>query len=63
MTIGEKLKELRGERAQKDVAETVGITVSALSNYENDTRIPKDEIKKKLALYYKTNIEKLFFNE
>ncbi len=63
MTIGEKLTKLRGDRTQKDIAEAVGITVSALSNYENDYRIPKDEVKKKLSVYYNTSIEEIFFTQ
>lgn len=62
MTIGEKLTKLRGCKTQKEIADAVGITISALSNYENDYRIPKDEVKKKLCFYYKVSIEKIFFN-
>lgn len=62
MTIGEKLRKLRGEKTQKEVVKDLEITLSALSNYENDYRVPKDEIKKKLALYYKRTIEEIFFD-
>ncbi|EHO21594.1 hypothetical protein HMPREF9466_00451 [Fusobacterium necrophorum subsp. funduliforme 1_1_36S] len=46
--IAEKLKILRGNRSQKEVAEALGITPAALSNYEQGIRIPRDETKKKL---------------
>lgn len=61
MTIGEKLKELRGNKSRKIVAENLKITESSLSNYENDYRVPRDEIKKKIATYYKVSVEKIFF--
>ena len=32
MSIGEKLKKLRGEKKSKAVAKAIGITISALSN-------------------------------
>lgn len=63
MTIGEKLKNLRKNESRKKVAEKLGITESSLSNYENDYRIPRDEIKKKIACYYGVSIESIFFSE
>nr|DAQ12847.1 MAG TPA: Helix-turn-helix XRE-family like protein [Caudoviricetes sp.] len=61
MTIGEKLKKLRGKKKTKDVAKDIGVTISALSNYENDYRIPRDETKRKIAKYYKKSVEEIFF--
>lgn len=59
--IGERLKRLRGDRTLKEVSERVGISESALSMYENGARIPRDEIKIKLANYYKKTIQSIFF--
>ena len=59
--IGERLKRLRGDRTLKEVSERVGISGSALSMYENGARIPRDEIKIKLANYYKKTIQSIFF--
>lgn len=59
--IGERLKRLRGDRTLKEVSECVGISESALSMYENGARIPRDEIKIKLANYYKKTIQSIFF--
>ena len=61
MSIGEKLKKLRGGKKSKDVAKAIGITISALSNYENDYRIPRDETKRKIAKYYEKSVEEIFF--
>ena len=59
--IGKKLVELRGDKTLDEVTKAVGISISALSNYENGTRVPRDEIKIKLAQYYGISIEALFF--
>ena len=58
-----RLKALRGERRREAVAAAVGISVSALSAYENGTRVPRDNIKCALARYYGESVEKLFFAE
>lgn len=60
--IAEKLVELRGEKTQAEVAENVGISLSALAMYETGKRIPRDEIKIRLANYYGTTVESLFFS-
>ena len=60
--IAEKLIELRGEKTQAEVAKNVGISLSALAMYETGNRIPRDEIKIRLANYYGTTVESLFFS-
>ena len=59
--IAENLKILRGERTQKEVADAIGVTSMAISQYENAERIPNDVIKMKLAAYYGVSVESLFF--
>lgn len=59
--IGIKLMELRGEKTQKEVASDLGISISALGMYEKGHRIPRDEIKIKLAKYYGKSIQAIFF--
>ena len=49
MTIGEKLKKLRGNKTQTELAKELGILPSAYSNYESNYRVPNDEVKKKIA--------------
>lgn len=60
--IGKKLNELRGSKTQSRVANDIGISVSALAMYENGERIPRDNIKIRLAEYYSTPISDIFFN-
>lgn len=59
--IGERLQTLRGSRTQREVAEAVGVTPMAISQYESGERIPRDEIKKALAKYYKRTVNSIFF--
>ena len=40
--IGCRLRELRGNISRETVADAVGISVSAISMYENGERIPRD---------------------
>ncbi len=60
-TIGNRLKKLRGGRKMEDVSNAIGISRSALSMYECGQRIPRDEIKVKIATFYNTSIETIFF--
>ena len=62
MTVAEKLVQARGTKRREEVAMAVGISLSAVAMYENGERIPRDEIKIKLANYYKTTVQALFFD-
>lgn len=61
--IGRRLKELRGNLPRKTVATICGISVSALSMYENGDRVPRDEVKVKLAKLYGKSVQSIFFAE
>lgn len=60
--IGKKLVDLRGSRTQEEVANALGLSVSALSMYERGERIPRDNIKIRISAYYKKPIHKIFFD-
>ena len=61
MVIADRLIKLRGNTQRDEVAEACGISKSALTMYELGKRIPRDEIKVKLARYYNTTVETIFF--
>ena len=63
MDLGKRLKELRGDRNREKVAEAVGISSSSLGMYECNKRIPRDDVKKKLADFYNVSIQQLFFED
>ena len=61
--IGNRLRGIRAERGEtaETVAKGVGISTSAITMYENGQRIPRDEIKIRLAEYYGLPVEQIFF--
>ena len=59
--IGSRLRELRGNKPQKQVADALGVTVTAISQYERGARVPTDDMKKKLSKYYRRSINSIFF--
>ena len=59
--IAERLIALRGNRTQAEVAQAIGVSPSAYSMYENGERIPRDEVKKRIAAYYKRSVSTIFF--
>lgn len=64
MSAGTKLRALRQKlkKTQKQVADEIGITKSALAMYERDKRAPRDEVKILIAEYYGESVQSLFFN-
>ena len=61
--IGKRLLDLRtkSKKTGEEVAIACGISRSALTMYETGARIPRDEIKVKLASYYGASVESIFF--
>ena len=63
--IGIRLKKCREKTGKSlvETAEKLGVSSSALSMYESGERIPRDNIKIRLAQYYKVPIQTLFFTK
>ncbi|MGB4588992.1 MAG: helix-turn-helix transcriptional regulator [Clostridiaceae bacterium] len=61
--IGNKLIELRRDISRETVANDLGISVSALAMYEQGNRVPRDEIKIKIAQYYGKTVQEIFFED
>lgn len=64
MSIGTKLKALRAQKkkTQQQAADDLNITKSALAMYERDNRIPRDEVKVRIAEYYGESVQSIFFS-
>lgn len=62
MLFGEKLRELRGERTQEEMARELKITKSSLAMYERNERIPRDEVKIRIAEFFGKTVQEIFFN-
>ncbi|WP_342557042.1 helix-turn-helix transcriptional regulator [Lysinibacillus sp. FSL P4-0201] len=60
--IGQILTDLRGEASREEVAKAVGVSVSAWQMYENGQRIPKDEVKVRIASYFKKTVGEIFYS-
>lgn len=60
--IAQQLKELRGDKSLAEVAERLAISKSALAMYERGERIPRDEVKLRIADYYGKEVQSIFFN-
>lgn len=61
-SIAQKLVELRGEKTQAEVAKAIGVSTSAICMYENGERVPRDEVKCKIANYYHRTVGEIFFD-
>jgi transcriptional regulator with XRE-family HTH domain len=51
--LAENLKFLRGEMSQSELGSKVDLTKQSISNYETETRFPKDDELAKLAAFFK----------
>lgn len=62
MGIGKRIKEARENKnlTQKDLGELVGVTASAITNYENETSHPKEPILYKLIKVLQVDANFLF---
>ena len=60
-SIGEKLRQLRGKRSRSEVAKAVGVSTSSIAMYELDERIPRDDVKVKLAKFFGKSVSDIFF--
>lgn len=63
LAAGRRLKTLRGCRSQQEVARANFISAAALGMYERGERIPRDDVKIRLAKYYDTTVQALFYAE
>ena len=61
--IGSRLIQLRENLSREEVASAVGVSVSAISMYENGERIPRDAVKIKLAEFYHKSVQEIFFDQ
>lgn len=59
MTLGNRLKRLRGKRTQQDIAKILEISRSRYSHYENDFVQPDHELLNKMANLFEVSIDYL----
>lgn len=61
-TTGERLRRLRGSRTIAEVAKACGISASSMAMYEYNKRTPRDDVKVRIAQFYRKSIPYIFFN-
>ena len=61
MSVNQKLRELRGNQTQMEVAAGIGITKSSWAMYERGERVPRDEVKKRIAAYFGKTVQEIFY--
>ena len=63
MNTSDILKELRGNKSQAEIASSVGVTKSAWAMYERGERVPRDEVKVKIAKHFGKSVQEIFYTE
>ena len=58
---GARLRLLRGDKTQAQVADDLGFSPMLLSFYERGIRRPSDETKIRIAKYYGSTVHDIFF--
>ena len=61
--VGKRLNALRLERGLTEtaLAKEIGTSQSAVTMYESGRRIPRDDIKIRIAVFFGTSVESIFF--
>ena len=61
--IGKKIKEMRIQRGltAEELATAIGTSCSAVNMYECGQRIPRDEIKIRIAEFFAAPVESIFY--
>lgn len=63
MPFGEKLKALRGSRTQQQIADELKVTKSSWAMYERNERVPRDEVKVRIANYFGRSVQEIFYTD
>lgn len=63
MEFARILRDLRGEKTQEAIAESVGVTKSSWAMYERGERVPRDEVKIRIANYFGVPVQDIFFTK
>lgn len=63
MPYNVQLKILRGDRSQEQISREIGVTKSSWAMYERGERVPRDEVKIKIANYFGKTVQEIFFGQ
>ena len=62
-TTGMILRKLRGDQTQEEIPTALGSTTSSWAMYERDERVPRDEVKIRIARYFGKTVQELFYDQ
>lgn len=62
-SIGAKLRKIRGTKTLDAVAAELGVSKSAIAMYERGERIPRDEVKQRISVFYGIPVGNIFFDQ
>lgn len=60
--VGRRLRNLRGIMPRTKVANLMGVSYSALTKYEMGLKIPSDKTKVRIANFYGTSVQSIFYS-
>lgn len=60
--IAKRIREIRGPLSQREFAKRLKVSPMAVSMYERAERVPKDEVKIKLAELCGRTVQEIFFD-
>ena len=63
MPYNEQLRKLRGDNSQDEIAKKIGVTKSSWAMYERGERVPRDEVKIKIANFFGKTVQEIFFGQ
>lgn len=61
MSTANILRSLRGSRTQSEISDAIGITKSSWAMYERGERVPRDEVKIKIADFFGKSVQDIFY--
>ena len=61
--IGRRLRDIRKYRSQREIADALGVSDTAVGNYERGEITPPDEVKVKYANMSGKTVQDIFFSE
>ena len=63
MSCGNILRNLRGDKSIEKTAREIGVSKSAWAMYERDERVPRDEVKIRIANHFGKSVQEIYFNQ
>lgn len=60
--VGRRLRDIRKYRSQREIADALGVSDTAVGNYERGEITPPDEIKVKYADMTGKTVQEIFFS-